>query len=156
MSSTPTERWPANQHDFSRRRLHLSPLLDGMVAVDGLLDPESAATLDAALAPFLVPAGSSDDRTTPQRRADGLVELARVAMSQTDLGLTGGTRPQLSVLCTLPALAALREGDVGSADGVSTPGWGRSGATGRWLGYRFGRDPTNRLRRDDQSGVDRL
>ena len=80
----------SNQHDFSRRRLHLSPLFDGMVAVDGLLDPESAATLDAALSPFLVPAGKSDDRTTPQRRADGLVELASVAMSQTDLGTNRG------------------------------------------------------------------
>ncbi len=146
----------ANQHDFSRRRLHLSPLLDGMVAVDGLLDPESAATLDAALAPFLVPAGSSDDRTTPQRRADGLVELAKVAMSQTDLGISGGTRPQLSVLCTLPALTHLRDGRPSPPDEVSAPGWGRLERPGRWFGHWFRGDPTDRLRRHYQSGVDRL
>lgn len=38
---------------FSRRSLHLSPLLDGMVAVDGLLDPEGAATLNSS--PAAVP-----------------------------------------------------------------------------------------------------
>jgi hypothetical protein len=79
----------AAEEQFERRELYLSPLLDGMTAIDGLLDAEGAALLNNALAPFLVPAGRHDERRTAQRRADGLVELARVAVA-------AGTLPQLS------------------------------------------------------------
>ena len=93
--------------DFSRRRLHLSPLLDGMVSIDGILDPEAAATVNTALSPFLVPTAADDDRTTPQRRADGLVELARMALEHTNLGELGGTKPRLQVSCDPHTLAGL-------------------------------------------------
>ena len=53
---------------FERRYLTLSPLLDGMTTVDGLLDPEAAELLDAALQPYLTPVGPTDTRTTAQRR----------------------------------------------------------------------------------------
>ena len=43
---------------FERRYLHLSPLLDGMTSIEGLLDAEAATTLSTALAPFLVPTGA--------------------------------------------------------------------------------------------------
>lgn len=108
------------ERDYSRRRLHLSPLLDGMVALDGLLDTEAAATLNAALEPFLVPAGDDDDRTTPQRRADGLVAVAGVALSQSRLPVTGGARPGMTVLTTLDALTAA--GGTGTVE--PTPGGG--------------------------------
>ena len=41
--------------DFNRRRFYMSPLLDGMVAVQGVFDPESAAKVNTALDPFMVP-----------------------------------------------------------------------------------------------------
>ena len=41
------------EKDFERRHLYMSPLLDGLTHIDGLLDPESAAIVSSALAPFL-------------------------------------------------------------------------------------------------------
>lgn len=92
--------------DYERRFLMLSPLLDGMVGIDGVLDAEGAAMLSAALVPFGVPASPDDDRSAAQRRADGLVDLARLAMEHDALGVSGGRRPQLDVLCSLEALLA--------------------------------------------------
>jgi hypothetical protein len=64
------------QHE--RRRLHVSPTLDGMVAIDGLLDAESGeivmSALDAAMAGDRC---AGDVRSRPQQRADALVELCR-------------------------------------------------------------------------------
>ena len=91
---------------FERRYLHLSPLLDGMTAVDGLLDPEAATTLSTALAPFLMPAGSTDDRTAAQRRADGLVEVAQAAMDTGELPQLSGAPAQVQVLVPYATLAA--------------------------------------------------
>lgn len=86
------------EKQFERRYLQLSPLLDGMVAVDGLLDPEGAAAVDAALAPFLVPAGEHDLRTAAQRRADGFVDVARSAMDSDSPATLSGQPVQLQVL----------------------------------------------------------
>ena len=83
---------------FDRRYLHLSPLLDGMTAVDGLLDPEATTVLTTALAPFLVPTSPDDHRTTAQRRADGLTELATTALNTDQLPHLGGGPTQLQVL----------------------------------------------------------
>lgn len=105
------------EQDFTRRYLHLSPLLDGMVALDGLLDAEGATSLATAVQPFLVPAGGEDIRSTPQRRADGLVALARLAMDQGLVGELGGNRPRLEIACPLPSLV----GDPG-ATAATMPG----------------------------------
>jgi hypothetical protein len=108
-----------DERDYSRRRLTLSPLLDGMYVLDGLLDVESAATLNAALQPFLVPAGPEDRRNTPQRRADGLVALAASASAQTPLPAAGASRTEVQVICHASALTAAGSG---SAEITPTPG----------------------------------
>jgi len=90
--------------DFSRRYLHLSPLMDGMTALDGLLDAESAGVVATALAPFLVPVGPEDDRSTPQRRADGLVELVRLAVDAEGVPVLSGASAHLQVVVPLAAL----------------------------------------------------
>ena len=86
------------QHQFDRRYLTLAPLMDGMTALDGLLDAEAAALLTAALEPFLVPADRDDRRTASQRRADGLVQIVQSATDQALLPVVGGERPHLQVI----------------------------------------------------------
>lgn len=86
------------EQQFERRHLTLSPLLDGMTAVDGLLDPESAALVTAALEPFLVPGGPEDHRSAAQRRADGLIEIVRSACDHRLLPEIASERPHLQVL----------------------------------------------------------
>ena len=57
--------------------LWLAPTLEGMVALEGLLEPEAGQTLLAALEPLARPASADDTRSGGQRRADALAELAR-------------------------------------------------------------------------------
>src|SRR5215218_6929400 len=89
------------------------PTLEGMVALDGLLEPEAGQTLLAGLEPLARPASAADDRTGGQRRADALAELARRALEGGRLPQTGGVRPQLTVLVDLDSL----QGGPGSLGG---------------------------------------
>jgi len=61
---------------FGLRRLHASPTLDGMVRVDGDLDPETGETLITALRCVqdadMRSGDAPDMRTSAQRRADAL------------------------------------------------------------------------------------
>jgi hypothetical protein len=100
-----------------RRGLWLSPTWEGMVAVDGLLEPEAGQTLLAALEPLARPATADDSRSGGQRTADALCELARRALEGGRLPQAGGIRPQLLVtveLDSLPGPGGLG-GEVGSA-----------------------------------------
>jgi hypothetical protein len=101
----------AARHQFDRRYLELSPLMDGMTAVEGLLDPEATAVVTSALAPFLVPTGPDDTRTAAQRRADGLVELANTATASGELPVLSGVTACVDVVVSLPALL----GEAGAA-----------------------------------------
>jgi hypothetical protein len=87
-----------------RRGLWLAATLEGMVAVDGLLEAEAGQTLLSALEPLARPASATDDRSGGQRRADALTELARRALEGGRLPQTGGVRPQLTVLVDLDSL----------------------------------------------------
>ncbi len=89
---------------FTRRHLSLSPLLDGMTAVDGLLDAEGTATLTAALAPLMVPVDSSDLRSAGQRRADALIEVAAVALRSEQLPQLSGSVAAVDIVLPMTAL----------------------------------------------------
>jgi Domain of unknown function (DUF222)/HNH endonuclease len=89
---------------WRRRRLSVSETFDGMVAVDGLLDPEGGALVLSALAPLSTRCGPNDARTSAQRRADGLVELAHRQLGAGDLAGSGGERPHLTVMVGLETL----------------------------------------------------
>jgi hypothetical protein len=78
--------------------------LDGMVAVDGLLDPEAGETLLTAMEPLARPSTAEDERSAAQRRADALTELARRQLEGGRLPQTGGVRPQLTVTVELASL----------------------------------------------------
>lgn len=100
------------QQQFDRRWLQLSPLLDGMTSIDGMLDAEAATVISTALAPFLVPAGPHDDRTSAQRRADGLVDVARAAMAADALPELSGAPTQVQVLLDTDWLTGVRSGSA--------------------------------------------
>jgi hypothetical protein len=92
------------EEDFGRRWLSLAPLLDGMHSVTGVLDAETAGRLNSALAPFLVPAGPQDVRSSDQRRADGLAEIVDTAVRSGDLPTLSGSSVALQVDVPLATL----------------------------------------------------
>jgi hypothetical protein len=85
---------------YERRRLHASRSLDGVVHIDGMLDPVSGETvlaaLDAVTAPMLRDA--DDERTPAQIRADALVGFCRERLDAGDLPTTGGEKPHITVI----------------------------------------------------------
>jgi hypothetical protein len=90
-----------------RRGLHVSSLLDGMVRIDGDLDPESGQTVITALRSVQDAwsrRGSEEATTPPQRRADALVELCHTYLDRSDRGAVAGERPHVTVTVDLQAL----------------------------------------------------
>jgi Domain of unknown function (DUF222)/HNH endonuclease len=114
---------PDGEHDrtqqrHARRGLWLAPTFEGMVAVDGLLEPEAGQSLLAALEPLARPADANDTRSGGQRRADALAELARRALASGRLPQTGGVRPQLTVTVDLDSLLGRHHAVGGELGGV--------------------------------------
>jgi hypothetical protein len=75
----------SEQHE--RQRLHISEMLDGMMKIDGLLDPELGQRFRAqihAMARTLK--GQDPDRSPAQLRAAALVELCEIGAAHADLG----------------------------------------------------------------------
>jgi Domain of unknown function (DUF222)/HNH endonuclease len=97
----------------ARRGLWLAPTFEGMVAVDGLLEPEAGQTLLAALEPLARPADAQDARSGSQRNADALAEMARRSLEGARLPQTGGVRPQLLVTVDLDTLLGHPQGSGG-------------------------------------------
>ena len=104
----------------ARRGLWISPTFEGMVALQGQLDPEAGQTVLAALEPLARPASADDTRSASQRNADALTELARRNLEAGRLPQTGGVRPQLSVVVDLDSLLG-RPGAVGGEAGWAGP-----------------------------------
>jgi hypothetical protein len=95
------------ENAFQLRRLHVSPTLQGMVRVDGDLDPETGQVLITALRSVLdaeerMP--GADHRTFAQRRADALSEICRSWLDSTDRPLVSGERPHVTITVDLEAL----------------------------------------------------
>src|SRR5205823_14383554 len=96
------------------RRLYVSPTLDGMVRMDGDLDPETGQSVMAALDAFVDAdlRAELDMRSSAQRRADALGEICRQWLDRSDRPEVAGERPHISVNLDLKAL----EGGVGHAE----------------------------------------
>ena len=107
------------EQQHQRRGLWLSSTWEGMVAVNGLLDPEAGQMLLAALEPLARPASADDPRSASQRRADALAELARRSLEASRLPQTSGVRPQLLVTVDLDSL--LGPGGLGGEVGGVGP-----------------------------------
>ncbi|MEL6891685.1 MAG: DUF222 domain-containing protein [Actinomycetota bacterium] len=84
----------ADQHE--RRQLFLSKMLDGVGKLDGIPDPEGRRLVREALRALSAPT-AADHRTAAQRRADALVDMARITLDQLqnraelERGAEGGT-----------------------------------------------------------------
>jgi Domain of unknown function (DUF222) len=90
--------------DYSRRRLHMSLMSDGMHAIDGILDPEGGAALRTALDSLAKRMGPEDDRTHGQRMADAMGELVHHAMDQGTLPRRNGVKPHVNLTTTLEGM----------------------------------------------------
>jgi hypothetical protein len=90
--------------DYSRRRLHISMMSDGMHAIDGILDPAGGAALRTALDSLSKRKGPEDDRTHGQRTADALVEMTHHALDEGKLPRRNGVKPHVSLTTTLEGL----------------------------------------------------
>jgi hypothetical protein len=90
--------------DFTRRYFHINQMPDGMVAVDGVLDPVAGAAFKTAVDVLAKPNGAEDERTARQRRADAVGELAMHAMDQGTLPRRHSVKPHINLTMTLEGL----------------------------------------------------
>jgi hypothetical protein len=123
---------------FERRRLHVSATPEGMVRVDGELDPSTGQTVITALRAVQDadvrsgvgnrsglqhgPSADPDARTPAQRRADALGEICRQWLDLAERPVVSGERPHVVVTMDIASLER-RAGrrldleDVGRIDG---------------------------------------
>jgi Domain of unknown function (DUF222)/HNH endonuclease len=90
--------------DYSRRRLDISQMGDGMFVVDAILDPESGAAFRTALESLAKRLGPDDERSHKQRMADSLGELVHHAMDEGRLPRRNGVKPHINLTTTLKGL----------------------------------------------------
>jgi hypothetical protein len=111
------------QRRYERLGVEFTTTIDRMVAVRGIMTPEAGQTLITALEPLARPADAADTRSGGQRTADALTELARRELERGQLPVTGGVRPQLSVIIDLPSLNGQpgRPGRLGGEMGWAGP-----------------------------------
>ena len=91
-----------------RRGLWLSPTWEGMVAVNGLLDPEAGQTLLAALEPLARPASAATSAAAASAAPMPWPSWPAAPWRAGRLPQTGGVRPQLLVTVDLDSLARPR------------------------------------------------
>ena len=96
--------------DFSRRRLDISQMGDGMFCVDAILDPECGAALKTALDSLAKRLGPDDDRSHKQRMADSMNELVHHAMDEGRLPRRNGVKPHVNLTTTIGGL----KGELGA------------------------------------------
>src|SRR5262249_23238708 len=77
-----------------------------MYATDGMLDAEGGSLLRSALDALMGPPERDDGRTTSQRRADALVEMAQRQLDQGELPQRGCQRPHLMLVAQTATLSS--------------------------------------------------
>jgi hypothetical protein len=92
------------EENFTRRRLHISQMADGMFAVDGLLDPVTGAAFKTTLDALAKRKGPEDERPRSQRMHDALGELVNHALDQGTLPRRNGVRPHINLTTTIEGL----------------------------------------------------
>jgi Domain of unknown function (DUF222)/HNH endonuclease len=110
----------ADRRRFERRGVYVSPTLDGMVRIDGELDPETGRSVLTALSSMQdvwMRSGMADARTPAKRRADALGEICRRYLDDPERASVAGERPHLVVTMDLDSLQG-RGGDRCELDGT--------------------------------------
>ncbi|MDQ1435119.1 MAG: hypothetical protein QOF59_1935 [Actinomycetota bacterium] len=86
-----------DQKVYESRECYLSETLNGVRDLRGRLDPLGGKILETALdAEMSRDLQPNDTRTTPQRRADALVALGRLALERGEVGESHGIRPHVT------------------------------------------------------------
>jgi hypothetical protein len=105
------KRYEAEQAELVEiRRLNFSTCEDGVVLINGVLDPVGGAAVIGAIQPLSRRSGAHDDRNLEQRQADALVELA-----------SGGSQAQLQVTTSLETLRGLPGASAAELEFSSVP-----------------------------------
>jgi len=99
----------AEKHQL-RRGLSASWLLDGMLKVDGTLNPTAGQAFLAGLDANMAPPRDGDHRTPRQRRHDALENLCRDWLDNGTTPTVGGEKPHVIVHTDLPALQGVAGG----------------------------------------------
>ena len=90
---------------FERRRHHMSATLDGMLAYDGICDPETGAIHRAAINAEMERDHVEDDPRTPaQCRFDALTNVLRRSLDRGEVGESRSVRPHVTVVVDLDEL----------------------------------------------------
>ena len=91
---------------YLRRRLSISETFEGLVRIDGLLDPESGKVVLRAIGSIVETTllDPEDSRSHLQRRADALVDLCSDHLAHGDTRTSGGTRPHVTLTVVPQAL----------------------------------------------------
>jgi hypothetical protein len=119
----------SDEEQLARRRLHASVTSGGMVACDGMFDPESGEIyLTALRAEMEADRREGDTRTAEQRRADALINILRRTLDAGLITGTGVVRPHMTIVADLaelearggPAVVALARADAAHVGRLST------------------------------------
>src|SRR6266850_821699 len=89
------------EENYTRRRFHISQMPDGMYAVDGMLDPETGASLKTAAETLAKRKGPEDDRSHSQRMNDAVGEIVEHALGQGTLPRRHGVKPHINLTTTI-------------------------------------------------------
>lgn len=103
---------------YEKRELSIAPTIYGMVAINGMLDPVSGATVLAAVDALTAPPRDDDPRTAGQRRADALTELCRRSLDGGTLPTANGEKPHLLVSVSYEALCGELDAEAARLDRV--------------------------------------
>ncbi len=92
------------EEQLKRRFFDITRRHNGMVAGEFSLSQLEGESLLTALDALMPPPAEDDSRTTSQRRADALGDLARSFLDGSESPIVGGQRPHLVVHVDLPAI----------------------------------------------------
>jgi hypothetical protein len=102
---------------LARRRFEVTRKPNGMLEGGFALPTMAGETLLTAVDALMPPPATDDQRTTSQRRADALADLARSYLDGTETPVVGGERPHVTVHVDLDALTGKPGGLHETEDG---------------------------------------